>query len=154
MTDVMRKNQGLVTSPGGGLLDELRFNTNQKREYDRLVREISARENMSPETLAKEFRPVLMSERTGTQKVDAILKLLREKRSPELSARMETFNRLKQELGCRRHGIEVDPPKNFDGSRFHFLFSASSADDVRSAGRTLAKMADDSRLTEIFKLLT
>ncbi|HUU29502.1 MAG TPA: ParB N-terminal domain-containing protein [archaeon] len=134
-----------AVTPGGNLL----------RRYLELLREITARENLTvKEILARQELSVKNLDpqvsRSGWR--ERVHKTLREIRYPVYKQIQERFTRASRLLGLPK-GVNIEPPPFFEGERLTVSFEIRSAEELAQKARSLVTASGLDTARELFYCL-
>lgn len=102
------------------LLVSLRLSFSKQAEVISSVMEIGLRDNVSPRTVTgdSEIRSILTNDKLNRpQKGDAVLRLLREKRYPQLAAKERQVKGMLSKIRLP-HDVSITPPPFFEDNRY------------------------------------
>lgn len=125
-----------------GLFRRLRAGLNVQREILTHIREIALREGIPVrELLASPELTALLDETGGdpNETTRRVRRLLRQRRYPHLSAAEERFRTLLRELPLAS-GLRVQPPRDFEGTRFTLQLQFETAEEACLLRKTLDRL--------------
>lgn len=133
-----------------GLFIQLMPSLNKQRELLSFLQEISIRDNIPIRSLLDELNNQFTdSESDRNQKLNKIRLYLKQRRFPALSRAETQFGEWvkKSELG---NGIELIPPKYFEGKTYTFSIQFSSLDELYRQKARLDKIVENPLLRHYF----
>jgi ParB/RepB/Spo0J family partition protein len=136
------------------LIQELRPGTNKFREILRLLTEIAAREEISIKDLisGQGFKGMRANSKTSVpQRLDAFLKLLRERRYPLLHELNRKFLKAKNKLNLPE-SAQLKPYPNFEEPECIISLSFKTPEQMREIAEKLKQAAEDEALKEILEI--
>jgi len=129
-----------------GFLAPLRLGENVLREILTFMWEISRRDGVRVDEVisGEEMRRLLSDGRlSGPQRIEAIRRVLREKRYPRLSALEETFRSARKRMRLSPK-ILLKPPPFFEGNRFRIEIGFETLEEYRAALSELRDLPEES----------
>jgi len=126
------------------LFRRLKPSLNKQREIVSLVLEIAVRENIDPRQVLEECglaQTMGPSEPDRNQEIHVLRRRLRQRRFPTLAAAEENFLARRQRLKLGA-GIQLAPPRDFEGTGFTLSLSFQSVEEVARLRGKLDELID------------
>ncbi len=135
------------------IFNDLKLGLNKQRELITLVNEISLRENIPVIKVIQEsgFQEILQNDELDrTKKTKTLRFYLRKRRYPSITRAEQKFEELVKELKLG-NGIELIPPKNFEGNTFIIKLHFNNLKDLQDHSDTLEGILQNPILKKILE---
>jgi ParB family chromosome partitioning protein len=126
---------------------------NKQQELLNILREITARDGISPEEVLSHprIRELEAENRLSPrQQAEKLLEHLRERRNPTLTAWSRAFEAALQKLGIEK-GVVIDPSPFFEGEDLSLHFSFRTQEEFLDKLSRLKGLANQTEFTKLFQ---